>query len=167
MGSIGAGARSSQATKQAISTTPTANVASVVALSQPRVDPRARPSTTPTAPPDTSTTAIRSSCVGGPTVSESCRSDKIAARIPRGTLSQKTQCQRERMRHHGWASVILSECCRRCARIFVVRGVSESSGSLDDAPRHESSVQALGRSSGLTTTPSSESAAARLISCSE
>jgi hypothetical protein len=93
IGSIGSGARRSQATKPAVSAAPAARAATTSTLPHPTSLPRTRPQTRPSAPPDTRATAGRSRRVGGPKLSRRRETASAAATIPMGTFTQKTQCQ--------------------------------------------------------------------------
>jgi hypothetical protein len=92
IGTIGSGARRSQATKAANSSRAGGSDTTVSAPSQPAVLPR-RPQTTPSAPPVTSARPRRSSAVSGPRLSSILVSTSGIAIRPIGTLSQKIQCQ--------------------------------------------------------------------------
>ena len=93
IGSIGARARSSQATKPASSAAPTASDPTISRLSHPWPFPRTRPQTIPNSPALASATPGRSRRPAGPRLSSSRRSASGTRTRPIGTFSQKIHCQ--------------------------------------------------------------------------
>ena len=92
-GSIGSGARRSQAMNAAISTPPRHSAVMTCALPQPTSVVRTRPQASATAPAATSARPPTSSLRCWPRLSGSRVMDRIAAARPIGTLIQKIQCQ--------------------------------------------------------------------------
>ena len=92
-GSIGSGARRSQATKPASSTTPAPSATMTSRLPQPEPGARTRPQAMLAEPAATSTAPGRSSRAAGPRLSASRSLARPAAARPMGTLTQKIQCQ--------------------------------------------------------------------------
>ena len=92
IGSIGCGARSSQATNAATRAMPSPRAVRISGLVQPWSLPRIRPQTIPNMPALTSPTPGRSSLPAGPCVSVSRVSASGTSTIPIGTLSQKMYC---------------------------------------------------------------------------
>ena len=93
IGSIGAAARSSQATNAASSTAPPASEPTTSALPQPARLPRTSPQTRPSTPPVTNARPRRSSAASGPKASGIRARASGASARPSGTLSQKIHCQ--------------------------------------------------------------------------
>ena len=92
IGSIGAGARSSQRTKAASSAAPATAVPSTSADAQPATLPRTSAQTSPSTPPLTSARPGRSSRRSGPKLSGMRASASGTTTSPSGTLSQKIHC---------------------------------------------------------------------------
>ena len=92
IGTIGAGARSSQAMNAASSAAPAAIGATTSSEPQPAGFPRTTPKTTPSRPVEASARPGRSSRCDGPWLSLSRRAASGASTSPTGTLSQKIHC---------------------------------------------------------------------------
>ena len=92
IGSIGAGARSSQRTNTAVKAAPTSSEPTISGELQPSELPRTSPQTIPNSPTLTSARPLRSSLPAGPRLSFSRRNASGARTRPIGTLSQKIQC---------------------------------------------------------------------------
>ena len=92
IGSIGAFARSSQATNAATRVAPMTSEPTISGLVQPWPLPRTSPQTIPNRPALASASPGRSSLPPGPWLSSSRRSASGTSTIPIGTLSQKIHC---------------------------------------------------------------------------
>ena len=92
IGSIGAGARSSQRTNATTRTTPASPAATISGEVQPIVFPRTSAHTIPSNPELTRARPGRSTRPHGPRLSSSRSSTSGTSTMPIGTFSQKTQC---------------------------------------------------------------------------
>ena len=93
IGTIGARARSSQATKTMASSPPATSEALTSKLPQPALFPRTSPHTSPREAPETLSRPPRSSEVRGPKLCCTRLSTSATISRPIGTLSQKIHCQ--------------------------------------------------------------------------